>query len=283
MSEPRDGQQRMTLADPCTCGSGLRVIDCCFKSIDTQPPPPKTHYSHRKCFARALGDCSKSISREHFFSQGVLELVGETLHVSAPCFRPDGKSLKATALASNILCTRHNNALSPLDALAKKFFRFALGRTEHEALIIRGTDLEKWLLKLMCGLIATGHGETSTGVKIVGLQPPLAALHTLFGALDLPPGGGLRVLEKPGRSLVDAMSVHILASETQAEGVAVRLKYVELLFTIPPLPDKLDDGTRLHYRPSSVGIDLDGVYREVHLGWPEGNHVGLRFNLQRGG
>lgn len=273
---------KISVNDPCTCGSGKPVKDCCFKKSTTLPPGPKTGFSHPKCYARALGDCCPTISGEHFASKGVLELFGDSCKVRAPFLGKDGKHLKLTSLTANVLCKRHNEALSPLDDLAKKYFEFALGRTKHEFLIIPGTDLERWMIKLMCGLIATGYGQTPSGVIIGGLEPPLPALATLFNDQELPDGCGLVIPAKAGRDLSRALNFFILADEQRARGCAVRFEFLELMLFLHPTPTLKDEEIHLYHRPTSIGISAGGRYREVHLGWPDGKHVSLEFSERKG-
>jgi hypothetical protein len=272
---------QISIFDQCTCGSGIAVNNCCFKEIITMPPVPKTNYSHPKCYARSLGDCSSKISKEHFLSKCVQDLFGGEARVKTPFLGEEGKLLKLASLSSNVLCVRHNNALSPLDDLARRYFEFALGRTKHEFLVIRGTDLERWLLKLMCGIIATGYGQTPSGTLITGLEPPLAALATLFGSLELPENWGLVIPKKAGIDLHDKLHFVVLADENRACGCAVTFSYIQLMFFLQPSPKLPDKSIRLYQRPGSIGYTVDGLYREVHFGWPDGDHVSLSFSSEK--
>jgi hypothetical protein len=71
------------------------------------------------------------------------------------------REIPVSRLVANILCTRHNTALSPLDAEAGKFFawvqeafadlnRKTLSRKEPVHLV-SGEIMELWLLKVACG------------------------------------------------------------------------------------------------------------------------------------
>lgn len=117
--------------------------DCCFAEIEARPPRPQTGYSHPKCYARALQDCSDKLSLEHFASKSVLKLFAPDARLFAPFLPKEGKSLRVDATGSNVLCVRHNSALSRIDDLALKYFQFVLGLTSHEFLIIRGFELER--------------------------------------------------------------------------------------------------------------------------------------------
>ena len=75
-------------------------------------------------------------------------------------------------LASNILCKDHNSALSPLDALGKRWMEH-LRKVNADInsvtsprpitiLFVNGHDLERWMLKMLCGLL---FRELSTFVE----------------------------------------------------------------------------------------------------------------------
>ena len=81
-----------------------------------------------------------------------------------PWLKSATKALPPQALGSNILCERHNTALSGLDADAGIIFRQAHRIQEHfdspqcdgisEMLLVSGSCFELWLLKLLLGGVA---------------------------------------------------------------------------------------------------------------------------------
>ena len=120
--------------DPCPCGADRLYGNCCgllsqspYKQIvEFRPPGATTGYSHPKCYMGWTRDCSQMISREHFISKTVLSILNpESVRISGATWIPTGQSLDLplTGLQANILCTRHNSALSPLDTTAGKLFR----------------------------------------------------------------------------------------------------------------------------------------------------------------
>jgi hypothetical protein len=132
-------------------------------ATSTQPPGERTGYSHRQCYAQGLEDCSRDLSREHFISKGVLESVGDVIEASGFHWQEGATMpLSPEAIAARILCKRHNEALSPLDAEAKQFFRTlreidaALGDeappAASETFMFNGPDFQRWLLKCLIGL-----------------------------------------------------------------------------------------------------------------------------------
>lgn len=150
--------------DRCLCGSRRLMRDCCLcERRDTKPPGPQTGYSHPSCFGRVLQDCSPAISHEHYISHGILALFhGKGITISGMPWIPDDqrKRVSRASLTGKMLCERHNHALSPLDATAAEFFRlFTTEWTgeEVDVFLTRGYDLERWLLKMLCGLVASGN------------------------------------------------------------------------------------------------------------------------------
>src|SRR4051812_16050975 len=109
---------------PCPCESGKHAGTCCRQAsgelratrCDTQPHPPQTGHSHPSCYARSLMDCSKSISREHYVSEGVLKLLAEEKTLAASGFpwlrEGEDRNVSLKALTGKMLCDRHNSALA---------------------------------------------------------------------------------------------------------------------------------------------------------------------------
>jgi hypothetical protein len=117
-------------------------------------------YSHHKCYANALGNCSTNISREHFISEAVLkqqEIEGGVTAFGFSFLGDQSKPMPINGMAAKILCEAHNNALSPLDSEAGRLFKYSLdiALNYHQAspiCIFSGEDIELWLLKTLLGI-----------------------------------------------------------------------------------------------------------------------------------
>jgi hypothetical protein len=149
------------------------------------------HHKHPKCYAAALGNCSETISSEHFLSESVLTLLnkGDGFKVSGlPWQTPETRQPSIATLGSNILCQAHNEALSLLDKEAKKIFEhfeimdnalvvgsLPLSRVTE----IDGTLFERWVLKATVGMIASGNTAIGTE-RFPKLPPPLGWLKVLW-------------------------------------------------------------------------------------------------------
>ena len=117
---------KVAYGDPCPCRSGNRPVEeCCLDSDghlrvkvpSLLPPGPPTGYAHPKCYLSHTSDCSHKISREHYVSKVILEMLGEDLEVGGLPWEPPGTLVRygINSLVSTVLCERHNSALSPLD------------------------------------------------------------------------------------------------------------------------------------------------------------------------
>ena len=126
-----------------------------------------------ECYANVLGNCEGPLSREHFVSKSVLTLIagGEdnTLSVGGFNWIPKGESkeLHPNSLASRILCKKHNEDLSKLDAEALKFFRFLHHEHDIKEETVDGLLIEKWMLKCAFGISMVGNKSNSESTVII--------------------------------------------------------------------------------------------------------------------
>ena len=124
-----------------------------------------------ECYAGFLGECDGGISREHYISKKVLDVLalGGTLNVAqqtAGKVHYEYTSGVETVAAAKVLCKKHNSFLSALDSHAGDFFTsvYHCTRGGIQGLIdfsqfktdLSGRLIEKWLLKMACGAIASG-------------------------------------------------------------------------------------------------------------------------------
>ena len=99
-----------------------------------------------------------------------MKLFGDVdLKVSGLPWQKDGaqKTLRAASLVANVLCQEHNQRLSPLDKEAAQFFEtiYKCTRGGIQGLIptddlrfeFDGRLIERWMLKVICGAIASGN------------------------------------------------------------------------------------------------------------------------------
>jgi hypothetical protein len=137
------------------------------KPADVCPKEPRTGFQNTKCYASRLCDCSQELSREHVVSKAILEqIAGFDGRVVVRNINwqdgSHGELVGIDALSARVLCQRHNNALSNLDAEMGRFFRTYREFTNWNApkrnfRIFSGCDIERWLLKTLIGCGAASY------------------------------------------------------------------------------------------------------------------------------
>lgn len=282
--------------DPCPCGSGLAIKECCVSlKVNTEPPPPKTNYSHPQCYARGLADCSERITGEHFVSKSVLRIISEAgplKMVRAPWLpRGEEKAVSLATLPSKVLCKRHNEALSGLDQLAERFFNFLMGeKSDQEILMINGDEIERWMLKVLCGYVASGNSP----VQSRSWAPPELWLHILFGIESIPPGLGLWFVKGDFKRIHHAVGLWAVPGEeaNSITGIWFQISgfpFVFLMASFTPsllesMKKELQPQSELRpvYRPELIQANYGPVSREVHFGRPEGEFVYVNASNRKG-
>src|SRR5215213_5536976 len=117
----------------------------------------------RTCWAEALGGCDGGLSGEHLLSRGLFS--GKNVLVQGSHWRTaKPKSIGLRSLIANILCRKHNSALSIADDEAIRAFRairlfeeILSGRKlltdaadlKHD---VHGPILERWFIKTAINL-----------------------------------------------------------------------------------------------------------------------------------
>ncbi len=274
--------------DTCLCGSGRLLRDCCLTArCGTTPAGPATGYSHSACFAGNLNDCSRAISREHYISRSVLGLFGdEGVTASGLPWIGDGedKTVSVASLTGKILCTRHNRALSPLDAVAAKFFQFFTepwSTREVEVYLTCGYELERWLLKMLCGLVASGNA-TLQGQRLLNWAPSAEWLAILFGDANVQSPAGLHSIVGRYHAARASLNVHPVFKSSTGEPIALAfavsgIGFLFAMEALPPMQEPNRSGADTRYRPMALQVRKASQIREAHLGWPEGTLVSFEI------
>ena len=252
---------------------------------------PKTGYSHPRCYARALADCSRKISKEHFLSQAILNQisVGGRVGIADVSWVPPGefKELPTAVLGSKILCEKHNRALSHLDAVSARFYSFLSEKTAHQPHTrINGNQLERWSLKLLCGLIASGSVRAGTS-SFHNWYPPKEWLRILFGSMPLPSNCGLHYLsfENMVQDGNDLIKTSIISdSDSSPIGLLLVVEGVPFISLIDASslasqPAALK--TALYHHPNPIRVKNTVEQREIDLGWVGGKTIMIDMIAKR--
>jgi hypothetical protein len=275
--------------DPCYCGSDKKVKFCHPMGkrqeilrpspSNCRPPGPKSGFANSGCYARKLDDCGNEMSGEHLFSETMLKLLtdadGKLLRAGYP-WQQEGEvqQLTPATCKANVLCKRHNNALSPLDTTGGRFLRAILSTPDflqnHElrVLLLSGDDFERWILKTLCThIVATRKFGDSW-------EPPLAWIDFLWGMSSLPPGCGLYYNQEIGNPNPDAvqLSFRVLTCPGSVEpsgAIAELAGYQFALAMIPPSVPQAPDSALVpkYYRPSDFVISYGESEVVYSFGW----------------
>lgn len=245
----------------------------------TCPPRPKTGYSNPRCYASQLVDCSPKLSDEHFVSHGILRVLESNGRVTIGGFdwqqEKDVLELPtARAAVSRVLCQRHNAALSPLDGKALRFFEkldnVILQRERRNLVFLfDGTDLERWMLKTLCGSAVSGNADIKKA-QITGWKPNLLWLNILFDGKPFPDRWGLYYAGESADQIERGFKLRTLTNgENGVYGIRIRLDDELFLLLMDTPPEDLA-GTylaRYTYRPKAIGLQNAFCENVILLGW----------------
>jgi len=125
-----------------------------------------TGHRHPDCYANVDCDCSCDISKEHYISEVLLrriQLNGLSKVAGLAWQMPQTfDRIPTKDFAANILCERHNRRLSRLDNMIGGFAD-AIRDVDRGArklnipIKVNGPLLERWMLKALLGLTASGN------------------------------------------------------------------------------------------------------------------------------
>lgn len=260
-----------------------------------------TGYAHPSCYASSTNDCSMKRSLEHPMSAAILKNVGDgkTVEISNLHFQPASSKpqrLPIKGLGSNILCKRHNEALSRLDRAAKQvqatLERYQMaqirGHDPHgsEFDLVSGEEFERWMLKMIWGYKAAGK-DIPDNFKAPRERDML--MRYLFRDGLMPEGWGLYVGART-KSFVREFAV---AVETRAEVqdgtlLSTNVTLGAFTFTFAAGIMEAGNGARVWHRPSGVRMwsDFDFCRKVLAFGWDhardaQAEYVDIRFRGNR--
>ena len=150
-----------------------------------------------KCWASIIDGCSNTLSGEHYISKGLWS--GRKLIIvrSFEWLKGEVRTIPIERLTARILCTNHNNQLSPLDSEAVEFIktiaeleRVLLARWKSPQRIflniirpsVNGTIFERWAVKTAIGCSLVDHKNRlwHQTQKSLG-EPPGEIVRAVYG------------------------------------------------------------------------------------------------------
>jgi len=217
------------------------------------------------------------LSREHFISHGILKVLSHDGLVEIDGFNwqeeKATQELPTPTLASRMLCKRHNEALSGLDAMALRFFQRldnAIRQTERRdcVFLLDGTDFERWMLKTLCGGVFSGNAHTRDAST--DWRPSLQWLNILFGGELFPGRWGFYYSGESADTIEGGFKLRTLSNSTDGVyGVRISLDDELFLFLMATPPEDLA-GTylaRYIYRPKEIVLLNGDCETVIRFGW----------------
>lgn len=290
--------------EPCPCGSDRPFAACCLGTNGRSamavgsllPPGPPTGATQAGCYMAETANCGEGLSREHYISRGLID-APEVKVRGMPWQREEVEHYAPDNLTARMLCRRHNSALSPLDAHAKRFFlalEAGLQHAQRRSLsrrtafyITSGEALELWAMKTLAGLYASGIEFRTQDHRFRDFEPPMARIVAELSAdrprslmtLGLPLAQDAHE-ERVGRRAVSIGPI-IDDEAGQLTGLLVRLHGIALYFHIDLHVTGRDDGIQI-LRPDM--IDLIGPERtsRLYLSWLEAGAQGQIVKIRIG-
>jgi len=229
-------------------------------------------------------DCDQQISGEHFISASVLtQLGGPKVKLNGVPWLAvnETKILPISSLTGNILCKRHNEAFSQLDAMAGNFF--AALKSIHDDifdrktqsrrwqwLLFSGEELELWLLKTAIGLFHSGN-VAKDKMKLSKTQTINPACYDVLYAGVLRPPCGLYVEPIHISEQINQFQLQPLSDDGGRRMVGLRMTYLSfalvLLFDPNTTYGASTTGSKT-YRPSYLMVRNAKRTHTVMLTWP---------------
>ncbi len=259
-------------------------------------------FQNPKCYARALGSCSRQIDNEHYISRSILERIPDPTVLTSKAVLVRNLSFQQQAdvlepigvgnLTSKMLCKTHNNALSDYDAAGLAMY-MALELLDLEPRIpipnrfikkIDGDAFERWMLKALVGGLYSGILRLPPGMSMKDVQPTLDFLHILYRGAPFPTGTGMFwIPPKPGTFTNPGLEPLQLAPVPNVDNTMVgafRVFLFGLEFTLlrsslsPGVPTVFDSAW---FRPA--GLKVEGLTTEIRFKWktgPGSDEINLR-------
>lgn len=248
---------------------------------------------HLKCYARKLSDCSRTISKEHYISHGILRAIWSSgpAITSGLAWQQKGAEqfIPTKGLASKVLCKEHNSRLSKLDFQATELFehvrkfsmRDKIEVPKSTEMVVDGSMLERWMLKCICGFLASRSLPTRFPDRVRSQVPSDWWVDMLFGLSPIPfPFGLYFFAGRPPRTevIVPRNIAFQFTPLEQADigvyGAIFRLQSVTLLMSLAQPPAQLLGTVLEHatWHPPRITLtDGDFIHR-FNFNWREKSH-----------
>ncbi|EKG9666007.1 hypothetical protein O5P97_004888, partial [Vibrio parahaemolyticus] len=250
--------------------------------------PKKNGNKNPKCFLKGRGGCSDIITREHYISHKLLNIInqdGKSVDITGLHWIPKDKlkGIGKANLVSNILCKEHNSNLSPLDSHVGRFVE-AIHRIDKGLLAndkgslcfeFDGRAIEQWLIKTLVGLVESKNIKARDGTDYIYSDKCIKLL--CEPRVKWPKGWGLYV-QVPDGHIHHANSFELIPMYSETDlcirGIKVKFNGFSMVLVIgfPSDPSKLG-----LYRPMELQFKKDSITHKIKLNWPSIERVKPQF------
>ncbi len=193
-------------------------------------------------------------------------------------------------LGAKVLCTRHNALFSRLDDFMGRTFTTL--RTETRSLrdgadgarvraqLVNGHDIERWMLKALCGLLRV---RPCKGVGGNLWRPPDSWLQIVKGEKSWPPGWGLYVDHDPGVAWTTMVTLPMISEPPRPLPIGLTIWFhglvLRLLVVDPQRATLVGSGPRYH-RLREIRWWSEAEAWSLLLGWKqESRNPTARLNV----
>jgi hypothetical protein len=270
-------------------------------------------FKHPKCYANTRGGCSTKISGEHYVSHGLIKLYGNNdpaYTIQHRTGKGVGHPVRPKNFKANILCQKHNTALSPADSTALEFATFLRRNAlqydagagewgDAEEITISGDDMQRWVLKLFLNHAVTKQFQVQRSKTVTF---PEEAIDLLLNRTAWPRTWGLCVAADPANKDIwfdpfqrkEALDVDwwgcapfVFRDETWMGGAIVDLSHVSFGLTLfnsdrrdPRFNNSGNPIRGTLQRPRHLAWELNGVEKRINFTWDDPwQGTGLTYTL----
>lgn len=268
---------------PCVCGSSTSLENCCLAEIASKseheaniiPPNPQTGIQNNHCLLASTCDCDLKRSREHYVSKSVLKQIDEVIALHGVPWLPPNESntFRVSSLQSKVLCKRHNEALSSLDASAARFFstvkRFSKAsyNGQDRIEIFNGRDIERWMLKTLYGLIESQTLQLKQGTKLNAYINE-RCVDLLYNRVPFEYGRGffMRTAYSEHLQVVNHLRVKPVLNNTKRTIQGLEFNILGFDFLLSTCPLNVEGGV---FRPGFIVFTSSTGTKVIRLFWPD--------------
>jgi len=241
---------------------------------EVSPPSPKTGFSNSQCYASELNDCDSKLSREHYITKALLEYlnIDKELKIEGLSWTAGKEqSIPPNALASKILCQRHNSTLSVLDENALRLFKAfdeenAKGSGIKTLYLFSGNDIERWLIKVFCGLLYSKLIKYDQDISEDCLRN---LINVLLGGDEFKGNCGLYICRELGHFHKGprGFEVRLIGNHTNITGIGFFICGYEFVLSITDRDFRIFDKRKFIHRPMELYTTAENYEKAVVFCW----------------